>query len=329
MRKIKHTHSRQRPLALREWAMGFLAMIILSFSGIGLANAMASVSLKPSSVIEGDMITLGHVFSGIDRNADKVLGPAPQPGKDMVLNARTLMRIARAMDVNWRPSSAADQVVLRRAATVIPATMIQDALKDSLHAQGLPGKFELIVTSSGLDKIILPQSAAQNVEIESLSFDSEHDRFEAAIAAPSKDEPLFRKNISGQVQRLVDVPVLRAPMKNGTVISASDLDFISLRAYGLNHDMILSADELVGMTPRRMITAGKPMTENDIEPPQIVERGENVTLVFNSGPLSLTAQGKALENGAKGDVIRVVNASSSKTLQARVIGEREVSVSSF
>ncbi|MCB9982311.1 MAG: flagellar basal body P-ring formation protein FlgA [Rhodospirillales bacterium] len=325
----KVTHTRKRTLYLYECFVGIMMLVSLSFSGIGLANAMSAVSLKHNSVIEGDVITLGHVFSGLDAKADKVLGPAPQPGKDMVLNARTLMRIARAMDVSWRPSSAADQVVLSRAATIVPAVMIKDALEHELRTQGLPGKFELVVTSSGLDQIVLPHSAAQQVEVESLNFDSEKNRFDAVVVAPSKADPVFRKDINGQIQRLVEVPVLNSAMKNGAVIGEDDLDFITLRAQGLNHDIILSADELVGMTPRRMIMAGKPMTENELEEPQIVERGENITMVFAHGPLSLTAQGKALENGAKGDVIRVVNLSSSKTLQARIIGENEVSVSSF
>lgn len=329
MGKTRFIKNRRRTLYLREWLVGMMMLVILSFGGIGLANAMAAVSLKHNSVIEGDMITLGHVFSGIDGKADKVLGPAPQPGQDMVLNARTLLRIAKAMDVSWRPTSGADQVVLSRAATLVPAAMVEGALEGALREQGLPGKFTLSMTSSGLDPIVLPQTAAQQIEVESLNFDSERNRFDAVIVAPSKADPIVRKTVNGQIQRLVDVPVLRTPMKNGAVIRKSDLDTITLREQGLNHDMILRADELIGMTPRRMIVAGKPMTENELEEPQIVERGDNVTMVFSHGTLALTAQGKALENGAIGDMIRVVNLSSSKTLQAQITGEREVSVSSF
>ena len=71
------------------------------------------------------------------------------------------------------------------------------------------------------------------------------------------------------------------------------------------------------------------MKENDVQAPQVVSRGELVVMTFQRGALTLTAQGKALENGAKGDVIRIVNANSSRTLEARVTGDGEVQVESF
>ena len=83
------------------------------------------------------------------------------------------------------------------------------------------------------------------------------------------------------------------------------------------------------MTPRRVIFEDKPIKIEDIEAPRIVKRGENVTMVFKEGPLVLTAQGKALEFGAKGDAIRVTNLTSSRTVEAIVTGEKEVSVSVF
>ena len=83
------------------------------------------------------------------------------------------------------------------------------------------------------------------------------------------------------------------------------------------------------MTPRRMAFNGKPLTDTDIEAPKIVERGQSITMTFSNGMIELTAMGKALESGAKGDVIRVVNTNSSKNLQAIVSGEQQVKVQSF
>lgn len=296
--------------------------------GIGFAGATSVVSLKHNSLIEGNVITLGHIFSGLERKGEKVLGPAPQPGHDMVLNARTLMRIAVAMDLPWRPVSTADQVVLSRAATVIPKDMVMDRLKEALKAQGVRGHFDLAILA-GSNDIILPFGSAQSVKIDHVRFSKDQNRFDASVIAPAQGQAIVRENISGTIQRLAQVPILNRTFKTGNVIARNDIDFIHLRTNALKHNIVLSEDELIGMTPRRIILAGEPIRDNEIQAPQIVERGELVTMVFDRGGLSLTAQGKALQSGAKGDVIRVVNASSSKTLQATITGQKEVAVSGF
>ena len=305
-----------------------VSVLVTAMVGIGFAATASSVSLKYNSVIEGDVITLGDLFSGLDKKADRVLGPAPRPGKDMTLNARTLMRVAIAMDLPWRPASSAEFVTLSRAATVVTPNIIEDALKEELGHQGVNGKFGLNILS-GLHDIILPQSAAKSVEITSLTFNGSQNRFQATLVAPSSNNPIVRENITGTIERLISVPVLKNTIKNGDVITSSDLSNIDLRSSAVHSGMILNVDDLVGLTPRRILHAGKPIKDSMVEYPQIVQRGELVTMVFNNGLLSLTAQGKALENGAKGDVIRVVNANSSKTLEARITGQKEVAVQSF
>ena len=43
--------------------------------------------------------------------------------------------------------------------------------------------------------------------------------------------------------------------------------------------------------------------------------------------MQLTAKGKSLENGGKGDVVRIQNTDSGKTIEAVVIGPERVAVS--
>ena len=315
-------------LKIRETALGTLALIAITITATAWPQHAAAVSLKHSSVIEGDRITLGDLFTGLERNEDRVLGPAPRPGQDMVLNARTLLRIAIALDLQWRPVSSADQVILRRAATVIDEDMIKDTLKNELVSDGLNGKFNIIIPKE-MSEMILPADQIRSVEVTDMDFNPTQNRFSAILVAPSKDNPLHRTSIQGSVQRLVEVPVLRDTLSNGVVIGARDIEYIDLPEHRLKHNMIVDASELVGMTPRRILFADKPIKTTDIEAPRIVGRGERVTMIFKQGALTLTAKGKALEYGAKGDVIRVSNASSSRTVDAMVIGENEVMVQSF
>ena len=329
MRKLnlKKLYPKSR-FKLRESLTALVVLIMAAAIIIPTTASALAVNLRQNSMIEGNVITLGHLFSGLDSKADKVLGPAPRPGQEMVLNARTLLRVAVAMDLPWRPTSAAEQIVLTRAATIIPSGDIQDHLRKEIKAKGVSGRFEVAI-ASGLNEIILPYSESATMDVESFKFDGAQNRFDAVVVAPSKENPIIRERITGVIHRLVDVPVLRSTMKNGSVIRANDIDFIPMRATEAKHDMVLETEELINMTPRRILVAGEPIKDNEIEPPQIVSRGELVTMIYKNGPLSLTAQGKALQNGAKGDMIRVVNSSSSRTIEAQITDMGEVAVLDF
>lgn len=329
MRKpvLKKLYPKSR-FKLRE-TLSVIAALIMAVSIIIPTTASAlAVSLRHNAMVEGNVITLGDLFSGLDSKADKVLGPAPRPGQDMVLNARTLLRVAIAMDLPWRPSSNADQIVLTRAATVISPNDIHDRMRQEISLKGIDGKFDVSI-SSGVSEIILPYGENATIDVESFKFDGAQNRFDAVIVAPSKSNQIVRERVTGTIHRLVDVPVLRSTMKNGSIIRHEDIDFVPMKATSLKHDMVLEVEELMNMTPRRLVVAGEPIKTQEIEPPQIVSRGELVTMIYKNGPLSLTAQGKALQNGAKGDMIRVVNANSSRTLEAKVTDIGEVAVLDF
>jgi flagella basal body P-ring formation protein FlgA len=257
-----------------------------------------------------------------------VLGIAPQPGQEMTLNARTLLRIAVAMDLPWRPASSADQITLTRAASIVDRDMIENALRAEVEKQGVSGKYNIVLPDVSA-KMVLAPDIAPAVEIADFNMKPETGWFEATAYAPSAANPIQKIKINGTVQKMVSVPVLREPMRAGLIIGARDIDYIDIKESDVRHDMILKAENLIGMTPRRLVTSGKPLNTVDIESPQIIARGDVITMMFKSGPMTLTASGKALQNGAKGETIRVVNNTSNKTIEGIVTASKEVTVESF
>lgn len=310
--------------SLQVFIMLILTVTFGAYAASQLVGQAAAANLKNLAVIEGSVIRAGDVFEGLERNGERILGAAPQPGKDMVLNSRTLLRIAVALDIPWRPNGG-EQIVIRRAATLIPADMMSNALHNAAANEGLDGRFELIPTAP-LQGLVLPQQEAATLEVTSFRIDSARDVFTAEIVAPSLDNPLRRQSVSGKIRRLVSVPVLNTNLQNGMMISNTDIDWIDLPAERVQHDMALNAESLVGMTPRRILMSGKPVLMNDLIPPLLVKRGETVRITFTEGPITLTSEGKALQSGAKGDIIRVVSNASNRTIDAHVTSDRSVTV---
>jgi flagella basal body P-ring formation protein FlgA len=60
--------------------------------------------------------------------------------------------------------------------------------------------------------------------------------------------------------------------------------------------------------------------------PPVVKRGDLVTIVAETDAIKITTQGVVIENGGKGDMVRVVNTSSKRELFARVKDSKTVEV---
>lgn len=312
--------------AFRIAVLIFAMTIGVLFVFIGARNALAA-TLNPTVTVTGDVFTVGDVFGGLSQNkAQRVLGAAPKPGEDLVLNARTLMRVAIALDLPWRPASATDQITIHRQATLINANMIEDAVRQSLKENGVNGDFTVSFFNTPNPEMILPGDKTAAVEISSIDYDPKYGRFSVSLAAPSNRNPLKTLNLAGKVEKLIPVPVLKHTASSGTVINSHDIEWIDMKDSDLQNDFVVDEQALLGMTPRRMIVAGDPIRDRDLEKPQLVGRGDMITITFNDGTMALTAKGKALQDGSKGDAIRVINLASNRTIDAFVTDENVVTV---
>jgi len=310
------------PLSIQAFIL-FVLMVIIALSIVFSARQAMAASLKPISIISDDVLRLGDLFDNIQRNANYVIGPAPQPGQDMTLNARTLYRIAVALDLPWRPSTSYDQITVRRDATIIPYKTIEDTLKEALSNEGVVGRYNISL-SNGKPSITLPPTMEQNIIVSGIDFNNRTDYFKATLVSPSTENPIKKITVSGHIERLAQVPVLRNTLKNGDVIGKHDIEMIEVPERKIQHDAIMRPHELVGLTPRRVAYGGKFLLASMLEKPQLVGRGDKVTITFNEGPLILTAKGVALESGAKGDYIRIKNIKSSRTIDATVTAQNQV-----
>ena len=301
------------------------AVTVAALLCLPLSVSHAAIGLKENAIVHDNSIKLGDLFYGLTRNEERVLGTAPRPGDEIIINARTLLRIAVALDLDWRPRDSRDHVVIRREATIIKYDQIRSDLTAALKEKGVYGNFDITIPQE-FREIVLPANLPSEMEITKLKTNPTRNDFEVSIAAPSAENPVQSFHFKGYVHPVVKVPVLSENIQHGSIISPRDLHYIDIRENDFQKDTIVDTQQLIGMTARRLLVAGRPIRSHDIVAPQIIERGELVTLSLNSGSLNITTQVKALENGAKGDVIRVVNISSNQTLQAQVIRDGQVSV---
>ena len=87
-----------------------------------------------------------------------------------------------------------------------------------------------------------------------------------------------------------------------------------------------SRDRAVGMQARRQLRAGQPLKAADLAKPDLVQRDQSVTLIYDSPGLYLTVRGKAQGSGTEGDVVNVLNLQSKRTVAGVVTGRGQVSI---
>lgn len=85
--------------------------------------------------------------------------------------------------------------------------------------------------------------------------------------------------------------------------------------------------DVVGQEARVVLYPGRPIGIDDIGPPAIVTRNQVVRVSFTSSGLQIVTEGRALERGAVGDLVRVMNLSSRATVFGQILENGTIKVS--
>jgi flagella basal body P-ring formation protein FlgA len=86
--------------------------------------------------------------------------------------------------------------------------------------------------------------------------------------------------------------------------------------------------EVVGREARRTLVAGRAIRDSDLTTPRLVQRGEAVTIFYESVGLQVRTVGEALDGGSEGDAVRVVNPDTRLVRRGVVAGRKLVRVQS-
>ena len=207
----------------------------------------------------------------------------------------------------------------------IPAFEIEAVILDALTDQATGDGLRLNLVNRNR-VFFVAKNAAASLVVENLSYDTRSGRFVASlvVAAGTPDE--VRAEYSGRAIETVELPALNRLLKRGEIIGDGDIEWLEWPARRAPRDVITDLADLLGMAAKRSLRPGRPLRERDVQEPVVVAKGSFVSLVYRTSNMVLTAGGRALENGAMGSVIRVLNSKSKVVVEARVDGGNVLSV---
>lgn len=297
-----------------------------TLAGLGAANA---AELHTATTVGGETVTLGDLFDDAGNAAGAVVAAAPAPGMALQISVSRISLAARRNGLAWRNTTGLTHVTVTRSGISVPDAEVSAAIAASISAKtpGLPSTSSLQVDfTQGTAGIQVGEKDLPSVKVEQIAFNIRNGAFNAIVRAPAEDPSAPLRRVTGRAYPITEVPVLTRDVAPGDVVRASDVQWIKLPSARISNNIITSANGIIGMSPRYPVRTGEPLRASDMQPPVVVAKGSMVDMSFVTGALVLLARGRALESGAIGDTIDIINPRSNRTVQGVIEGPNQVRI---
>lgn len=301
-----------------------LAAALFGLAAASQATVADAATLKAMTTLHGPSVLLSDLFDDAGANAGRVLGPGPAPGGRIVVEAPQLAAIAKQFGAVWKPGSTADRAVLEWPGRPLGRDEAVAALRDALIAAGVPADCDIDLP--GFSPPLVPFDVEAKPAVSQLDYDRASGRFTAALSVAAPGMGPINLRLAGHVDETIEVPVATARLAAGSVLRAEDVHMARVRTGQLRGEVVHQPAEAIGMQLRRQILAGQPLAVADLGRPTLVQRGATVLMQLDSPGIALTAQGQAMEAGAIGERIRVLNPVSGAVVEAEVLAPDRVRV---
>lgn len=140
-------------------------------------------------------------------------------------------------------------------------------------------------------------------------------------------EHLIKRSVVSVTLGATDrVVVPSRDLRRGELIGVDDLRMLAVDAARIPVDALRELESAIGQRVKRSVREDRVLRASAIEGVPVVERGDRVTVVLESGPLQIQGIGRAQEAGAVGDWIRVLNLDSRRELSGRLDDQGRVHV---
>jgi flagella basal body P-ring formation protein FlgA len=305
----------------------FALLTALGGTAVAQAPAPPPPALKASVIVTGDIVHIGDVVENAGPVADVPIFRAPDLGTtgavttDRIVDA---IRPHQLIDIDTRGLS---QVIVTRASRALGAQEISGRVAAALAGQYGFGEAHNILVKFDRDvrTLQVEPNVTGELQVLALTYDPRTTRFDVTFDLPSSME-LRRQaaRYTGTAVETVDAVAVDQPIERGQILKASDLTILRRpKAEGAGLTDIAA---VAGLAARRELRPGQALHAADVMKPEIVQRNDTVTIVYDAPGVMLTLRGQAQDAGALGDTIGVLNAESKRVVQAVVAGPGRVMV---
>jgi flagellar basal body P-ring formation protein FlgA len=281
----------------------------------------AGPALRREVTVTGEIVRIGDLIENAGAVADVAIFRAPDLGQTGSVPAASVRDAVRPHHIISLDTRGLAAVQVTRASRAIAQKDIEARLVRALAGQsGLPNVNDLAVSFDNEVRTLHIEPGAE-LGIARLAFDQRTRRFEAMLELPTgaSRRPMLR--VTGTLLETAEAVIPLRAIAAGEVIKSSDV-MIERRP---KTDAI-AIEDVLGFAAKRALKPGQVIRAGDVAKQELVGRNETVTIYYEAPGIVLTIRGKALDAGAMGDVVNVLNIQSKRTIQATVSGPGRVNV---
>ncbi|WP_457106088.1 flagellar basal body P-ring formation chaperone FlgA [Methylobacterium sp. P5_C11] len=326
---IRRVRPRAAPLGSAVVLRAVLAFLTFAVLGALAIPAMAraeGLRLRGDVTARGDVLTLADLVEGAPETlAARPLFRSPALGATGTIQTRRILDATAALGLTGVETGGRLQIAVQRAARRLGPPEIEAALKRSLETgYGLDPRSVAVRFDGDGPTLLAPVDLEGQAAALDLTYDPRSRRVAGLVSLGERQASL---RVSGVVIELREVAVLTRALNRGEPVKEGDVVMERRPREAVAPDAQGSATAILGEVAQQTLAAGTVLRVSDTAKPELVARGENVTIVYETPSISLSMRGLANDAGRMGAVVNVVNVASKKILQATVIGPGRVSVS--
>jgi flagella basal body P-ring formation protein FlgA len=305
--------------------IAILLLLALATPAAAQGTLPPAPTLRPMVLVSTDVVRIGDLIENAGAAADVPIFRSPDLGTTGMVAAS---RVAEAvgMRVVGLETNGVAEVAVTRAGRAVGQRELEARITRALAGQYSLGDARNIALVFDREfRTLHFEPTDADLQLVRLHYDRRSGRFDVSFEVPGRArQPALR--FTGSAVETIEIAVLTRALSRGDVIREADIAIERRPKADSATDMIGTGEQAIGLATRRALRAGHPLRQAELMKPEIVQRNETVTLVYEVPGILLTLRGKAMESGAVGDVVNVLNVQSKRIVQGNVAGPGRVSV---
>lgn len=311
--------------------VSLLIATLASLVSMTMARAEDVATLKPVVTVASEIVTLGDMFHDAGVHSEKAIFRAPDLGESGMVDANSVSLAAIRAGLTKVDLAGVEQVEVRREARMVTSeditVLMQQEIAKRLNIsdwENIALRFSDPIWSIPADALSRDPLSIASLNLSTpLTSQGGLSRFEVLLVVDQGNREQ-KQRLRGTALPMTEVTMLNRPIARGEIIRRGDLE---VQRIPVSRAQLLEPafpEALIGFEARRAMRPGVPIATNDVQSPTLVRRNDRVVIQLRTGRLSISADGRAMENGAAGDTISVINSHSKRVIDAVVTGRGQV-----
>lgn len=304
-------------------AFGAFSLVLgLVAIGAGLASASDAgrITVHRTAVVSGPTITLGDLArleGSAAALADVDLGPAPSAGAPRRLEGETILRRLQeaGMDASATRYVIPASVRVERTSQEVSVEEIRTAVMN-VASDALPAG-ETIRDLEVAGPVRIP-AGAYEARV-SIAANGRPGRRRFDVQLVHEGAVLANVPVTARTDANGPVVVMKQRVPRGAVLGPDDVAVVQRNQHDVPDDALTAPEQAIGMATKVALAAAATLPRTALAAPVVVKKGDLVTMIVETRVMRLSMAGEALEEGAVGGGIKVMNRASKQTVAGKVI----------